>query len=79
MEVFIFKSASQSVERHQRVVNCALNMQNCILNSFCKFDKKIKIFLMYFSAQFTNQLTDFWAILYLRFSCDSQNKLRLFS
>jgi hypothetical protein len=36
----VFKPASQSVERYQSVLSCALNMEDLISNEFCKLNKQ---------------------------------------
>jgi hypothetical protein len=38
-EIFIFKPASQSVERYHSVLACAMKIEYLIFNNFCKFGK----------------------------------------
>jgi F0F1-type ATP synthase gamma subunit len=37
--MFIQSYASQFLKRYHSVANCALNMEDLISNSFCKFNK----------------------------------------
>jgi hypothetical protein len=59
-----FTLAHQYTEQYHNVVSCALNIEDLISNNFFLIQHVIKKFPAYFSARFTNQLTDSWAILY---------------